>query len=665
MIFLQPWMLWGLAAASLPILIHLLNRLRFRTVRWGAMMFLLRASRSSTRHARLRQWLILACRTLAVLVFALALARPLVGGWLGSSLSGAPDMVLVLLDRSASMEDTDPNYRSSRREQALQLFAATARENAASRFTLIDSVGLRPMELAGAAVLPELSATGPTDTGADMPAMFRVAVDHLERNPAGRAEIWVASDMQYSNWRPDSREWQDIETRLTALPHALRARVLALNAPSGYNRSLTLRDVMPSSQGGQPMLDVALAVRKSDDGSDTFPLAVILNGTRTTRDVSMSGSVLAFNHRIPLVGEEKGWARIEMPADDNPRDNHVFLVYAPESTLSTAIVGQRPAATRLLRFAAAPHPSLPRVAHMAEPEQAAQVLSETLSLVIWQAGAPPEAVARDLQRYVEEGGIVLALPPDEDAVDGPFGLSWGPLDVAREDEPFRVSEWDVREGPLAHTADGSSLPVDRVEYQRRRQASRPADPGGAEDAGIVDARFADGQPYLTRYRMGEGFVYACASLPDAEWSSLGESIVLLPMVQRMIRQGGGRFQSARSFAVGAWGPDGETANWQTLDTDESKDMRTQAGVYALGDRLIALNRPLEEDDDRRVDAARTEGLMPEVRVSVTPHLAADPGRSMRVEIWPLLVGLAVVFLLAEAALTLTEHVRKNPAEAAA
>ena len=61
---LQPLMLWGLAAAALPVVIHLLNRLRFRSLPWGAMMFLIRATRTSTKRARLRHWLI---RQLSVL----------------------------------------------------------------------------------------------------------------------------------------------------------------------------------------------------------------------------------------------------------------------------------------------------------------------------------------------------------------------------------------------------------------------------------------------------------------------------------------------------------------------------------------------------------------------------------------------------------------------
>ena len=69
--FANPLMLWGLAGASLPILIHLLNRRKFREERWAAMRFLLAAIRKNQRRVRIEQWLLLAIRTLIILLAAL------------------------------------------------------------------------------------------------------------------------------------------------------------------------------------------------------------------------------------------------------------------------------------------------------------------------------------------------------------------------------------------------------------------------------------------------------------------------------------------------------------------------------------------------------------------------------------------------------------------
>ena len=66
----------GLAAASVPILIHLLNRRKFREIRWAAMRFLLAAIRKNSRRVRIEQWILLAVRTLMILLVVLAMAKP-------------------------------------------------------------------------------------------------------------------------------------------------------------------------------------------------------------------------------------------------------------------------------------------------------------------------------------------------------------------------------------------------------------------------------------------------------------------------------------------------------------------------------------------------------------------------------------------------------------
>ena len=96
--FLQPVLLAGLPLISLPILIHLINRQRHRTIPWGAMMFLLDAKRLTRGMARLRYWLIMAMRMLAVGTLIFAVARPLSSGWIGLAVGGQPDTTILLLD---------------------------------------------------------------------------------------------------------------------------------------------------------------------------------------------------------------------------------------------------------------------------------------------------------------------------------------------------------------------------------------------------------------------------------------------------------------------------------------------------------------------------------------------------------------------------------------
>ena len=59
-----------------PTLIHLLNRRRYRTQPWAAMQFLRNAVKRNRRAVQIRDLILLALRTLAVLFFVLAMAQP-------------------------------------------------------------------------------------------------------------------------------------------------------------------------------------------------------------------------------------------------------------------------------------------------------------------------------------------------------------------------------------------------------------------------------------------------------------------------------------------------------------------------------------------------------------------------------------------------------------
>ena len=94
----------GLAAVSIPVIIHILNRRRFRTVTWAAMDFLLRAMKKNRRRLRFEQWVLLVTRCLVVLLLGAALARPLsCDGPALARLAGRTGLNVFVIDNSYSM----------------------------------------------------------------------------------------------------------------------------------------------------------------------------------------------------------------------------------------------------------------------------------------------------------------------------------------------------------------------------------------------------------------------------------------------------------------------------------------------------------------------------------------------------------------------------------
>ena len=661
MTFLQPILLWGLPAALLPVVIHLLNRLRFRSVKWAAMMFLIAATRSSTKRARLRHYLLLLCRVLVVLLFILALSRPTVGGWLGGTMAGAPDTVIILLDRSASMEAHDPRRQCSKREHALRLFAQAATESAASsRFVLIESVTRKPHEIAAPSVLSGLSLAAETDTAADIPAMFQAALDYMIRSETGRTELWVASDLQVSNWYPQRRAWQRLSAQMAALPQDVSVRLLAMSEGYRNNVSVALRLAQRQKTAQQQYLELALDVSSAVAGPQAFPIILTLDGTRSQDDISLATQTLHYHRKMELLPDSQtgGWGKVELPADENARDNTCYFVYGDSVALRTVVVSDSPLPARYLRLATAPAPGLfDRTCEVIPSSDVGSILWQDLAMLIWQAPAPDAETEALIRTFIEKGGSVISFPPGMAGASGAavpsadslFGAQWGPVDVAAREKPFRVPVWDERDGPLADTADGLSLQLDRLTIYRRQVMMME---GATNTAWSVLARFVDGKPFLVRQAMQAGRLFACASLPRQDWSDLGDGRVLVPLLQRILWQGGERLAHAETAECGAWKPMESQEVWTCVDSDEPKNPQWRAGVYQSGTQRVALNTPAREAIPDAVDVDTVPELFGDVRVQVLDDLSTRSADKLQSEIWPLFLFLSLAFLLMESGLLL-------------
>ena len=194
-----------LLAAVVPIAIHLLNRRRHKTIHWAAMQFLLKATRESRGKKKLRHILILTCRALAIAALFLAAAQPIVSGlvgWGGSSI----DTVVLLLDRSVSMETKPSDGLNPRRQIIIEKVRDAMANLGVARLVLIDSASMEPQEIPSPDILTDLAATSATDTAANFPSLLSRAAEFLAET-TGRSEVWLASDLQASSWQPENERW--------------------------------------------------------------------------------------------------------------------------------------------------------------------------------------------------------------------------------------------------------------------------------------------------------------------------------------------------------------------------------------------------------------------------------------------------------------------------
>lgn len=646
MTFLQPFILWGLPLVLLPIIIHLLNRMRHRPQPWAAMRFLVSATRSSVNNARLRQWLILALRVLAVLMLVLFVSRPLAGGWLGWALSPAPDAILILLDRSASMETRTTGTTVTRREQALRSLVQAAEEfQESSHILLIDSATRAPHEIRRASTLLDPLLTGPTDTAADIPGLLNAGLAWLIENRAGTAELWIASDLQASNWQPDDSRWPTLISQLQALPQRVRIRLLALDQPGEFNRSVSLKEMVRRPRGRESELQFAVDLQESARKAEPFPIAFNLDGARTQKELALDGQTFRWRHNVKLEGAagKSGWGSFELPADGNPRDNAAYFVYTPETALHAAVVGSDTRSARLLQAAlnAAGRTNRP-VAEITTAANAGQVNWQDSTLLVWQDPPPTGAMAQKVRAFAEEGGTVLFFPPGRPEAQPFEGVTWGEPQTTSPDRPFRVLRWNEEEGPLTKSDEGLSLPLTYTQFFRRQSIQ------GAKN---ILAAFDDGAPLLARQTLGRGEIYYCASSPDRDWSSLADGHVLVPMLHRLLQSGARRLLQATAVNCGELSAVDRSRRWESIDASSSKDIFTQAGVYRSGDRLLAVNCPRAEEEAEVLEAGAVRRMFGSLGVQLLQERRGQ-AENLQGEIWRLFLFAMLIFLVVEGTLIL-------------
>jgi hypothetical protein len=542
-------MLAGLAAASIPVIIHLLNRRRHRVVDWAAMRFLKMSFVTRHRRLRIEELILLLLRTLLIVVLVLALARPFVASRLFSSTRGRKDLV-ILLDSSFSMalKDQGSSLFDRAREQAARIIDTLSPGDSLS-VILASRV---PVSLLGEPsydldkVKKALVHARVSLTSLDVPKSLGRAFALLEKGQNPVREILVITDGQSHGWfASDANRWKYVTGQLAELK--LKPAIYVLTVPRTTqvaNLGLGAMTLRRTVVGTDRDVHVSVSVTNtgevaagpgrltfSVDGERPEPTAVerLLPGTSAT---------VSFSHRFTAPGSHYVQARlVGIESDMLAPDDRAYLGVEVLETLPVLLVDGSAApdptkgATLFLASALRPVSGCVVSPTVVAPSALAGTdLRLYRTVVLANVGRlGPDDVAR-LEDFVRLGGGLLVAPGESMNIEDYNATLWrngaGLLpaelrttegDATRRDVTLGINLSGLTHETTTLLADPEKSDLGRAQIHRYVKMSPPTDtPAGS---GVV-LRLANGDPLVVEKDFGRGRVMMCACPLDASWSNL-------------------------------------------------------------------------------------------------------------------------------------------------
>lgn len=291
--FLNPAFFWpGMLLVSAPIIIHLINRMRYRRVRFAAMEFLLASQKRNQRRVLIEQLLLLLLRVLMVMIVVALIARLILDPSQISLFQGAKSHHLVILDDTASMRNRagDGLVFDRAREVIRRMLAEGAETPRSQVFTLIrmsapeeSLAGLSEVEVTSDLLVEmteRLDALRPTHQAADPARALEVALERMQADRSTVRHVHVLSDFRQTDWIDN------------------KSAVAALQALSEQEIRLNLVKCVQEVDENLGIVDLGGDVKVAAAGVPVTLQATVRNwGTREAEDVR--GELYIDGRRLP------------------------------------------------------------------------------------------------------------------------------------------------------------------------------------------------------------------------------------------------------------------------------------------------------------------------------------------------------------------------------
>ena len=670
--FLAPLFWIAAAAVAIPVLLHLTRREVKRPIPFASLMFLKRIPVQEFRRRKIRHWLLLALRCLALLALVAAFTRPIVNRLFIAQVAGtATRSTVLLVGHSLSM--SRPEVWNAATARVADEVSTLRRGDEGC----LIAFGTRPQVLQpwtadfgqlGAAARRRLATSFEATSYS---AGLRAAVGQLEQAHHPLKRIVLITDLQSSGLDETMNE--------VDLPSDVDFQVEDVGKTG---RNVYIDEVRVERDVYASRYPHAIVVRLASGGDDDNPAG----GTAGTVQLFLEDRLA---DQKPFKLSDAGTATVDIDPfevedgvtrgrlvvdvhDDLEADDTWNFTLQKEAPFLVRLVGERGAGDEsvFLRQALSAGANLPFTVQQADSRSDLE-LNKARVLILSDLTRLPSRSG--LEEFVERGGgliVCLGAEAQSQGYDVTDLLPAKPVEKhygrAGGKEFVTLSDMERDHPIFAPFKVTGVTALNAVRFYGYWEVTPHPD-------AVVLARFSSGTPALVERRIGRGHVLLFASSLNRIWSDFPVRSSYVPFWQGLVqyaadwRNRPSEFRVDEVFSLSGWEPASRTREahrWEMLDpsgrrmvglaeSDPDYVMLETPGYYELRwektTDWIAVNVDRSESDLSRIGSGEMMTALRSRQVRPGPtSQAASPEEATSEPLWPYLLGLALILLAVEA-----------------
>ena len=621
-----------MAAVAVPLFLHLFNLRQPRTVEFSSLAFVKELQESAVQRVRIKEWLLLALRMLAIACLVLAFAQPTLTSDLGGMGASVPTTHAIVVDNSLSMTaDGEGGTYFDQARRKVGGVLETVEENdevllwptaptGTSRPDPVSNVGVARQALSG--LEPQAGARSLARSVVD-------AADAAAESDASQAVVYVASDLQASTLG---------DSVATNVPDGVQVQLLPVETRTQTNVGIS--DVTVTSriaEVDQPVQLEATLVNHGSETLDNYVASVYLEGARVAQATATLEPGLETTVSFTVTPQERGWlgGAVVTEDDDFPADNrHHFSLHVPEERRVLLVRGEGQRA-KYVDLALSSEMIADRIAlqttAIEENALASAELGQYDAVLLVGPRSLSSGEIDALSRYVNGGGGLLLFPSAQ-ARPEDYNALFGALDAGT----FRGFSGSL-------SADRTVASFGRVDLahplfegvfsqERRREDASVEQPDlyyimnfrPSGRAGQTLIELSNGVPFLHEVQHGGGRLLLMAVAPTRNWSDLPVRGLFVPLLYRSVY-----YLSASTSVAGEQLVAGRSAELRIagVSSDASLSLHGPGGIEVtpeqrslFGATLLQIGETLTEPGLYDVRAGTTQ--VRRIAVNVAPAESA-------------------------------------------